>query len=650
MGAPATMSAGLTETLALPDNMRPRVKFLTVVWGEAYIARFAGLALPSFIAPGNLPALAEATDLEVVIMTRRGDIAYFEQHKTFRLLQSVCPVRFVEIDDLITNGVYGVTLTLAYARPIIACGSEMLNTHFVFMNADFVLADGSLRSLCTQILAGRSIVLGPSFRATAEDVEPLLGAWKNEATGVLSIAPRELAGISMPHPHATTIAKIRDQHSFHSTHPNQFFWQIDQHTLLGRYYLIFMLCLKPERIIDSINSFCDYAFIPEMCPSGNEAVMGDSDDFFMLELQERAQEALMLRMGQQSEEKTIKSLRQWTTREHRRAAGYDIVFHTKDIPSTIGRYKKEAKSFIERLNNQLGPPTPHEGHRYWIRGREAWRNYRKALKAPGNPPELREIKFGLRTLGSWRLLRILFRQYFWYATYAAHGTLTGKRSRLSLLNPNYLDNEFLRKTLATAPSMRDGEMLVVRSDPASVDPLAPAGARIRFATIVEILGNKIDLEPDSPTRYTRILICLTRKESLRADQLIEKCKTAITRSSECHVVVHDPTGNINALVVATELMHLVDAVNNIPHCSADFFWIGGSLMRLNRRLIQNRQTDLSRFGAFALLWAFPRLIFEIPLLLATNFYLGSKLLTMRSTMHSSSMVIHLRPQDDKGRG
>ncbi len=627
--------------------MRPRVKFLTVVWGEAYIARFADLALPSFIAPGNLPALAAATDLEVVIMTRHGDVAHFEQHKTFQRLQSICPVRFVEIDDLITTGVYGVTLTLAYARPIIACGSEMLNTHFVFMNADFVLADGSLRSLCTQILAGHSIVLGPSFRATAEDVEPLLGAYKNGATGALSIAPRELAGLSMPHPHATTVAKIRDQHSFHSTHPNQFFWQVDPHTLLGRYYLIFMLCLKPERLIDSINSFCDYAFIPEMCPSGNEAVMGDSDDFFMLELQERAQEAAMLRMGRQSEGKTVKSLQQWATPEHRRAASYDIVFHTRDIPPDIDRHKNEAKAFIERLNDKLGPPPSHEGHRYWIRGVEAWRNYRKSQKAKGAPPELREIKFGLRTLCSGRHLSILLRQHFWYTAYAAHGTLTGKRSKLSLLNPNYLDNEFLRQVLATMVSTQGGEMLVVRSDPSSVDPLAPVGAHIRFATIAEILNNQTSLENGDTTRYARILIYLSRKEGGQAGKLIEKCKIAMARSIESHVIVHDQTGGISALDVATELLPLVDASNNIPHCSAEYFWIGGTLAQLKRKLITDRQHNLSRFGMLALLWTVPRLIFEIPFMLASTLYLRTKLHTMRSATHSSSMIIHLRPQNDR---
>jgi hypothetical protein len=93
-----------------------------------------------------------------------------------------------------------VTLTLAYARPIIASGADMLNTHFVFMNADFVLADGSLRSLANQILAGRSIVLGPSFRSTAEAVEPALLAAVDSATGTLCMQPRELVDLSIRHP------------------------------------------------------------------------------------------------------------------------------------------------------------------------------------------------------------------------------------------------------------------------------------------------------------------------------------------------------------------------------------------------------------------------------------------------------------------
>ena len=372
--------------------MRPKTKFLTVVWGKSYISRFASLALPSFLAKGNLPALAQATDLEVVIMTRRDDIDFFEKQATFRLLREICPVRFVEIDDLITTAVYGVTLTLAYARPIIACGSEMINIHFVFMNADFVLADGSLEALGEHILAGRSIVLGPSFRSTAEAMKPLLESAVDTSTGILSIPTRQLTALALAHPHPTTIAKTLNQDFCHSTQVNQFFWQVDDQTILGRYFLIFMLALKPERVISTINSYCDYALIPELCPSGDEVAMSDSDKFFMLELQQRNQEMNLLRLGRQRDAEIVSSLQYWTTAEHRRAATHDIVFHAADIPKGIGAAKKEAQACVEKIVRKLGRLRLHEGHRYWVRGVEAWRNYRKAQGLSSEPVELAPLK------------------------------------------------------------------------------------------------------------------------------------------------------------------------------------------------------------------------------------------------------------------
>lgn len=479
--------------MALPKNMRRKVKFLTVVWGEAYIARFAGLALPSFIAPGNLPALAEATDLEFVIMTRSSDIDFFDHHSTFRMLRAICPVRFVEIDDLITTGVYGVTLTLAYARPIIASGREMLDTHFVFMNADFVLADGSLRSLHKYIESDRSIVLGPSFRATAEAVEPLLEAAVDKASGVLSISPRQMAALSLANPHPTTVAKIVNQDLCHSTHPNQFFWRIDEQTLLGRYYLIFMLCLKPERIIESLSSFCDYALIPEMCPSGDEAVMDDSDAFFMLELQDRDQEKEMLRLGQQPTDEIAKSLQSWTTAEHRRAARHDIVFHAGEIPAGLDAAKAEAEAFISGIQQRLGSPIPYADHRYWIRGIEAWKNLRKSKNQSITPPELASPRSEFQDRLSWANIRRHLLKLSWFLAYKGQQLILGQSERLTLLSPYWADHLLLRNTLESILNAADEPALVIRNNSGAIDLLVGDRPHVSFATLREVLDEDYSL-------------------------------------------------------------------------------------------------------------------------------------------------------------
>src|SRR5512146_32421 len=102
------------------SDHKPKVLFLTVLWGREHRARWLGLSLPSLMASGNLPALAAATDLEVAILTDKRSISLIRGHPAFHRLQKICQVQFLEIDDLIVGTTYGVTLTLAYARGIMS--------------------------------------------------------------------------------------------------------------------------------------------------------------------------------------------------------------------------------------------------------------------------------------------------------------------------------------------------------------------------------------------------------------------------------------------------------------------------------------------------------------------------------------------------
>ena len=504
--------------------MKPNDKFLTVVWGKTYIERFCSLSLPSFLAPGNIPALAQAMELEVVIMTCRNDFEYFEANISFKNLRELCPVRFVEIDDLIVQGIYSITLTLAYARPIIACGEEMVHTHFVFMNADFVLANGSLSALCKHIADGRSIVLAPSFRSTAEDVEPLLEHAVNTSTGVLNMPPRSMVELAITKPHPTTIAKIRNQQILHSTHPNQFFWQVNEHTILGRYFLIFMLCLKPERVIKTINCFCDYSFVPELCPSGDEVAMNDSDDFFMLELQEREQERDMLRPGHMTEAEIAHSLQVWTTNEHRRAANHDLIFHSRDIPPEIEIAKAQAKAFIASITNRLSIPESHIDHPYWIPGVAAWVERRESSgKAPELEPPVPKTS-GPDESRSRALL-----------------------ASIKPLDPNWTDSRLLERSIATI--LRD-------SDPGSVlvvgerDPMLDAAlgnGRPGLLRFIQIAPNDIardgdkSLIPDNGEGYSHVLLYLRSDDSDYLRNLIEQCIPTMKPNGTLHFFVPPPS-------------------------------------------------------------------------------------------------------------
>src|ERR1700730_20033 len=179
-----------------------KVRFLTVIWGTRYIEEFARVSLPSYLAAGNLPFMAAETDLEIVVMTSTESRDKFEEGDYLDKLKALCPVRYILIDDLITNGNYGVTLTLAYARGIRDVGPEQTNTYFVFMNSDFVLADGSLRTLVTKLREGHHAVMAPSLRACSEAVVPALIDAVDQADRTLTIAPRPIVQLVFDNLHA----------------------------------------------------------------------------------------------------------------------------------------------------------------------------------------------------------------------------------------------------------------------------------------------------------------------------------------------------------------------------------------------------------------------------------------------------------------
>src|SRR5437879_2202856 len=177
--------------------MKPRVRLLIAVWGCKYIQKFTELSLGSLLAPGNLPALAELTDLELVILTANDGRELLETSNNFKSVQDLCVVLFQPIDDLIADQVYGVTLTLAYHRGVTSTGPAMLDTNFLFMNSDLILADGSLRSVAQRVLAGHRVILANSIRATLEELEPVLKSVAAAHGGVLAIPPRNLVGMAM---------------------------------------------------------------------------------------------------------------------------------------------------------------------------------------------------------------------------------------------------------------------------------------------------------------------------------------------------------------------------------------------------------------------------------------------------------------------
>lgn len=362
-----------------------RFRILVPVWGRKYIDGFCDIALPALLAEGNLPALIDRADCEVIFLTTTSSVEFFNNSAGVANLKSICPCSFVYIDDLLPIVEYGIILTTAYGRGVASLGDRQLSTYFVFLNADFVLSNGTLRSVVDRIDRGFNAVMAPSLRSVEQNVEDELKARVSPTTGRLEATPAELVQLTLDNLHPTATASIINRPAVHHTGANQFFWQVDDHTLIGRYFLLFMLCIRPEQMFGVPTGWCDYAFVPDLVPSGNFHVLTDSDDGFILEMQALRGDGHHVRIGPVSPEYYRPRLAFWTTENHRLYASSTIIFHSRDLPPNFESVKSEADKFMDTLLSGFKTPAvPHRNHPFWV---SAVRHHQKRLGLQAMPRE-----------------------------------------------------------------------------------------------------------------------------------------------------------------------------------------------------------------------------------------------------------------------
>ena len=366
---------------------RRSVKIVVAVWGASYIDRFLHLGLASMAAPGNLPAVAGDWDVEFVVLTSAAEFDRFQDPALAGRFEQFGRLRLVAIDDLIAPGVFTVTLTLAYMRGMRIFGAGMTQSHFIFWNADFVLSDGALTYLSARIAEGRDVVLAGSIRAVSEEVWPVLMARVDDA-GVLALNGREMTRLALDHPHALQEAKTVNQPGPWAQSPNHMFWTVGSDAMVARYWQIFMLCLRPSRPVSAIDGYCDYSFVPALCPDQAWLVVPDSDDLCLLEMQERDQAHEPVHHGPDREAQWREDIAEWCTREHLETARAPIVFHAGEAPIEACETISASADYVAGIAAEVGERPGHAGHYYWVSGVSVWNQRRPGREGGDLPPEL----------------------------------------------------------------------------------------------------------------------------------------------------------------------------------------------------------------------------------------------------------------------
>ena len=346
---------------------RHQVRLVGYAWGRSYVDDLLDFALSAALAPGNLPALAAVFDCTAVIVTEEKLFNYVRAHPTAKRLQQICPVKLIPLDDLVSDPwQYGITVAYALFRGFEDLGPAMTETYILFLNADFILADGSYRGLIDRIRSPERVHLAPSYCTVEEQVRPLLRKAKKENGGVLAIAHREMAALILSHPHNTVRAKTVNQSNFEFEHADQFYWKFDSHTLIGHQMPVALIGMRPERTLSDLNTFWDWGIVYEFCPSMQLNVLGDSDDFLILELRSGMRSMGSIRLGRSPPKETARRLMGHITQYQLDNARFELLLHSRELPSNLTDARSQLRSHVDEVLSHLPSVPNYHRHRQWI--------------------------------------------------------------------------------------------------------------------------------------------------------------------------------------------------------------------------------------------------------------------------------------------
>ncbi|MEI6094563.1 MAG: hypothetical protein WCR08_03715 [Gammaproteobacteria bacterium] len=444
-------------------------KLLVPLWGERYINNFCDIALPALLAKGNISTLTKAGNCKLKFLTTKSSEQYFYKKDAMKRLMEICDVSFSFIDDLLEIGSYGVILTLAYERGILEEPEELqLETHFIFLNADFIIPEHFFSNLIEYLQTGVNAVLLPSLRANEEDVVDILRRQVSPVTFTSENSSRFLVNLALKNLHPTVEAGIINKSHLHNTVAHQFFYDVNENTLIGRFFLLFMLCIKPEVLLKRTSGFCDYTFVPDLCPSGNYVIIDDSDKLFLLELTPKHKEEEYLRLGIREPADHSGRLTEWTTKNHRDYSKHTIVFHSDAVPSTIKQAQRELDKYMNKIYQSMSSNIQsHLNHPYWIGTLKSlqntlkderlseWISEKKIL-----PVEITEDRIIAKNKHEWffKINKTIIRR----CHNAFINCFVGLPPDVRIWHPDWLDYHALIKSLKKAQQQTGGPVLYIK--------------------------------------------------------------------------------------------------------------------------------------------------------------------------------------------
>lgn len=267
-----------------------RATLVTAVWGGAYLDYYLKFALPSQLAPGNVPALAGEAEVRYLVYTNhRGAVERLMRSSALRAMNTHGRIEVRLLEETAGEEVSKFTRMKACHNHAIEKVRREGGGGVVVLAPDAVLADGSLGRVGRSIAAGRKVVVNGSLRAVRSELAPRLllsGRYEGEA---LVLPARELMGMALECMHPMTGALLADSPGQGcSWQYSSMLWPVREGErtvgLLGRCFATHPVWVEPRAEDPLPMSSVDQGWIGRLVGDAGEVeLLQDSDEFLVVD-------------------------------------------------------------------------------------------------------------------------------------------------------------------------------------------------------------------------------------------------------------------------------------------------------------------------------------------------------------------------------
>lgn len=260
------------------DKGKPRLLMSTAVWGDWHMMVHFTVNLPTLLAPGNLPTLAAACDMEYLIFTRKADFSRIESDPAIAKIRALGIEVSIEFlaPDILKDPIaaHHAAWDMATKR---AGEAEAL---LLLMPPDVAWGGRSFGSVVDRLQRGERAIFMTYLRAESESFIKALDGRRDDSAVALDVSQNDMVDLCMRSFHPLMAASVRDS-DFFPTHPEMILWPVPGEGLAVRVLAREMFLFDPSYF--DLN----HAALPDLpLQRGEASFICDSDDLFAVSLAE----------------------------------------------------------------------------------------------------------------------------------------------------------------------------------------------------------------------------------------------------------------------------------------------------------------------------------------------------------------------------